>query len=480
MTRIIAFALLMVCAVGATAQDDFEDAMSDFIISGDTTTADLDNMMERRVIRVLTTYNRTSFFIAGGRLRGFEYELLSEFEKFINEDVGRRDVKTTFVYAPVPKDELIPLLLAGRGDIAAAGLTETPERAALVDFSNPYLTGVQEVVVTHRDVLALESVDDLAGRTVHVVKGSSYVEHLKAISDRLYAFGKPSIDIVEVGRFLETEDLFEMANAGIIETMVADDHLALLWADVFPNLVVHREVTVNTGGKLGWMVRKNNPQLLAKVNEYVRKNRRGTLLGNVLFKRYYHGTKWITNPLSNSTQKRLAELRGLFEEYGEMYGIDWLGIAALSYQESQFNQSLRSHAGAVGVMQVKPETAKHMGIDDISDVRNNVHAGVKYLRWLMDNYYNDDAIPDDEKLNFVLASYNAGARRISRVRNRAEEMGYDRNLWFRNVERAAIRHVSNEPVKYVANINKYYLAFSMSLRNAELRDAEKAAAGGER
>jgi len=462
------FAALAILALAAP-QDANRDAAEFRIDKLETATGDLAEMKARRVIRVLTTYNKTNFFIAGGRLHGFEYELLAEFEKFLNKDITRGDLKTRLVYTPVPKDQLIPLLIQGKGDIIAAGLTVTPERLAHVSFTDPYVRDVEEIVVTSKGVQGLDDIDDLAGRTVHVVKASSYAEHLRAISERLQRFGRDKINIVEMESHLETEDLFEMVNAGILNIVVSDRHLAELWKGVFDNIVVRGDLRVNMGGRLAWGVRKTNPELKAALDAFVRESRRGTLLGNVVFRRYFEGTKWISNPLSQDKQRRLGELRGLFQEYGAQYDIDWLAIAALAYQESQLDQRRKSHAGAVGVMQIKPTTARQMGISDVTNARDNIHAGVKYLAWLRDHYFDDPSISKPNRLYFVAAAYNAGPSRVAGMRRAAAEMGYDPDVWFNNVERVAMKQVGGETVKYVANINKYYITLGFTRDNLNAR-----------
>jgi membrane-bound lytic murein transglycosylase MltF len=455
----------MVCGKTVSAQDDFLEDILDRPIQ--TFTGDLDEMRERRVIRVLTTYNQTNFFLAGGQIHGFEYELLAKYEQHLNKNVSRRQIRTDMVFIPVQKDQLLPLLEAGKGDLVAAGLTITPERLEHAAFTDSYLKNVEEIIVTSKSVDDLHGVRDLAGREVHVVKGSSYVEHLRTLNKWAEHFDRPPIEVVEMGNFIETEDLLEMTNAGIIDVMVADHHLAKLWSGVFEDIVLREDLVINTGGELAWAVRKDNPALLADINQFIKQNKKGTLLGNILFERYYEGTKWVTNPLSPRMKKKTEELSAIFQEYGEKYNIDWLSLAALAYQESGFNQNLKSHRGAVGVMQITPSTAAQVGFSDISNVRDNIHAGTKYLDWIRTTYFQDPGISSEDRFNFTLAAYNAGPRRVAGMRNKTKEMGLDPNKWFYNVERAALRDVGQETVRYVANINKYYIVFKMSMRMLE-------------
>jgi membrane-bound lytic murein transglycosylase MltF len=456
---LIITAVLVITAPSSAQDDPFSAVMTKPVAER---TGDLDEMRERGAIRVLVTYNKTNFFVAGGKLGGFEYELLREYEKHVNKNVSRREIETKFYFVPVAKDQLIPMLIQGRGDIAAAGLTITPKRQRQAAFSTPYLTGVEEIIVTGANVKDVNTISDLAGHDVYVVKGSSYVEHLREINRLAEHFNMPPIEIIEMEQFFETEDLLEMANAGIIDFVVADRHLAELWAKVLENITVREDFVIHTGGELAWAVRKENPTLLSSINDFMKRHKKGMMIGNVLFDRYYEGTKWITNPLSSKKQKRIEELRGLFKEYATQYNFDWLGLAALAYQESGLDQTRKSRRGAIGIMQVTRPTAEQMGITDIDDVRNNIHAGVRYLDWIRTTYFNDPAIDAFDKVNFSLAAYNAGPRRVARMRKKAESLGYDPDVWFKNVERAALRDVGQETVRYVANITKYYIAFKLS------------------
>jgi membrane-bound lytic murein transglycosylase MltF len=426
-------------------------------------TADLSAMRKRGVIRVLVTYKKTDYFVVRGQQRGFEYELMEQYERFINKANNRGQLHFDIVYIPVPFDSLIPSLVAGRGDIAAAGLTITPERQKRVAFTTPYVQDVSEVVVTHKSDSSIRSTDDLSGRIVYVLSGSSYVQHLTELSEKFKKQGRPPVYVVESDPYLATEDILELVNAGIVDLTVADDHIARLWANVLPDITVHESISVNASGNIAWAVRKNNPELLANLNDFIHNHRKGTELGNVLFKRYYENTHWIQNPLSESSRLKLEKYYALFQKYAGEYNFDWLLIAALAFQESRLNPKKKSRRGAVGIMQIKPSTAKdkNVRIKDINKTENNVHAGVKYLAFLRDRYFASPDIEDGSRVHFSLAAYNAGPAKVREMRAKTKEMGLDPNVWFRNVERAAQQMVGSETTRYVANIYKYYLAYTL-------------------
>lgn len=427
-------------------------------------TDDLDAMIERRVIRILTTYNRTNFFIADGQLSGFEYQLLQQFRAYLKSRVRKRSWPTIFLYIPMPFDRLLPALAEGRGDIVAAGLTVTPEREELVTFTKPYLKGVREIVVSAKGVGGLDRIEDLSGRSVYVNMGTSYAQSLTALNERLAASGLAPVAIVPADPTFATEDILELVNAGVVEITIADDHLAELWAKALPDIVLHPELAVREGGQIAWAVRKNNPALLASLNRVVPENAKGTLMGNVLFKDYFVKGAHIKSPLSGGGAERLSQLEPVFRKYAEQFDFDWLKIAALAYQESRLDPSVKSDRGAVGIMQVLPQTAENdpINIPGIDDVDGNVHAGVKYLAYLRDSYFSDPEIGPEDRADFALAAYNAGPNRIVKLRERARKEGFDPNVWFSNVEEVARRVIGRETIDYVANINKYYIAYKLS------------------
>ncbi len=361
----------------------------------------------------------------------------------------------------VPRDELIPRLLAGQGDIAAANLTITPARQELVDFSDPTYPDVSELVVTGPGAPEITSLDDLHSSGVRVRRSSSYSEHLSALNEVRKKEGKAEIPVSYADEHLEDYDLLEMVNAGIVPAIIVDSHKAALWAQVFDDIKVHEDLAVHSGGNIAWAVRKGNPMLLAAINRFVKEIRKGTLLGNILRKRYFGSTKWIDNVLSGKARERYQETVDVIKRYAGDYDFDWMMIAAQGYQESKLDQSKKSHAGAVGIMQVLPSTAAdpNVGIPDIDKAEQNVHAGVKYLRFLTKRYFSAAEIEPVDRVLSSFAAYNAGPGNIAKARKKATKMGFDPNRWFGHVEVAAAKTISREPVIYVRNIYKYYVAY---------------------
>jgi membrane-bound lytic murein transglycosylase MltF len=271
------------------------------------------------------------------------------------------------------------------------------------------------------------------------------------------------VKVVPVDERLETEDILEMANAGVFPITVADSYLAKLWSQVLGKIRLHPAVTLRTGARVGWAIRKDSPKLKAWLDDFVRKNREGTLTGNVILNRYYKTTKWIEHPGRKQDVERFRSMVDLFKKYADQYDFNYLMVVAQAYQESGLDQSKRSAAGAVGVMQLLPSTARdpNVGIPDITSVEDNIHAGVKYMRFILDRYFKDADMDDLDRHLFAFASYNAGPARVAQLRQKAAAMGLDPNKWRGNVEIVAAREIGRETVQYVSNIFKYYVAYSL-------------------
>ncbi len=296
---------------------------------------------------------------------------------------------------------------------------------------------------------------------LYVRRSSSYFEHLQALNAERRTQGKKPIPVTKADENLEDYDLLDMVNAGVIKAIVVDSHKATFWEQVFDKIKVHRDLSVHSGNQIAWAIRKGSPGLMKSITAFGKTVKKGSLLGNIVLKRYLGNTRWIKNVLAGKDRKRYEDTIEVIKRYAGQYEFDWLVIAAQAYQESRFDQSKRSSAGAVGVMQLLPSTAadKAVGIPDISTLENNVHTGVKYLNWLRQTYYTDETISPLDRVLFSFAAYNAGPGNMKRARRRAKKLGFDPNRWFANVEIGMYRAVSGEPASYVRNIYKYYVTY---------------------
>ena len=411
------------------------------------------------------------FFLDGPYIRGISVELLTEFEKYINTKHQNGHLETKIIFIPTPRDKLFSALEEGLGDIAVGNLTITNQRKKIIDFSDPFLSNVSEVIITSSGIDNIKTIYDMAGRIVYARSSSSYFENLKKINHGFKNIDLPKINIVQADEYLEDSDLLEMVNANLIPAMVIDNHKAQFWAEIFENIQVHSSISIHNDGEIAWAFRKHSPKIKSNINEFVKNHKKGTLLGNMLFKRYLRENKWVRNSLTEKNFEKLESIAELFKKFGEQYEFDWLMLAALGFQESQLDQSKRSHRGALGVMQILPSTArdKNINIKNIDKLENNIHAGSKYLRFLQDRYFSDVELDVLNQDLFTLAAYNAGPARIAKLRNEAAENGFDPNIWFGNVEVIAAKRVGRETVQYVSNIYKYYIAYRLTMDKLKLK-----------
>jgi membrane-bound lytic murein transglycosylase MltF len=438
---------------------------------------DLDGMVKRRFIRVLTVQNPILYFVDRGREAGITYESMKAFEKEVNQKLGSKLTGVYVIMIPVARDELIPRLLAGQGDIAAAQLTVTPERKKLVDFSRPIATGIREVLVTGPSAPPMASLEDLSDKEVYVRPSSSYAEHLLKLNAHFHATGKRPVRVTKAPETLEDGDILEMVNAGLAPATVVDEFTADLYQQVFPSLRKNAGIA-SAPGDIAWAMRKDSPKLAAAVNEFVKTHKQGTLAGNVLINKYLKTTKWVRNARSDEDRQRFLSMVKIFKKYSAKYQLDFLLMAAQGYQESGLDQSKRSHVGAIGVMQVMPATArdKAVNIPDIEKLESNIHAGVKYNRWVMDNFFNEPGITPLNRALFAFASYNAGPGKVASLRKEARAQGLNPDKWLNNVELIAAKRIGRETVTYVSNIYKYYLAYQMMAQTQTARHQAKSKA----
>jgi membrane-bound lytic murein transglycosylase MltF len=438
-------------------------------------TGDFDGMVARRMIRVGVTFNRTFYFVDNGTQRGVAYEFGKHFEDELNRKLKTElATKINVVFVPLPRDLLGRALLDGRVDLAIAQVTIRPELQAQVDFSDPTRTNVSEVVVTGPGAPAIASADDLSGKEVYARKDSKYAESLAALNARLTAARKAPAVVREIPANLEDDDVLEMVNAGLIPITVVDDYLAAFWQKIFTDVTVHGAVTLRTGANIAVPIRKGSPKLRAELNAFLAQFGLGTAFGRIMEKRYLVSTKYAKQATSAEGRKKYGDLAEIFRKYADRYQLDYLLMAAQGYQESQLDQNAKSHVGAIGVMQVMPATGKDMKVGDITELDANIHAGVKYMRFMIDQYFKDEPMDQLNKGLFAFAAYNAGPGRVRQLRREAEKRGLDPNLWFGNVEQIASERIGRETVTYVSNIYKYYIAYRLISEERDRRAAVKA------
>ncbi len=419
-------------------------------------TGDLDVIKQQNLLRVLVSADLGFYYLEGGAPKGIGAELLAHFEKEFRKIKPNIDVQVI----PLARDELIPALNRGSGDLIIANLTITDNRKEKVDFSSPILSDIQEWVVTNKKSPAMTSPEQLSGKEIWVRASSSYFESIESLNKNLSKKDLPPVIVNFVDETLQDYELVGMVNNGYVAAIVLDSHKANLWLKVMDNIRVHKKIPLHTNGKIGWAMRKDSPQLKAVVDKFIQKSHSGTQLGNVIYNRYIDNTNWLNKALNPKKIAQLDKLTALFTRYGEKYDFDHLLIAAVAYKESNFDNSVVSNKGAVGIMQILPSTARdpNINIKNVRQLENNIHAGVKYLAFLRRQYFSSRAINAENKIYFTLAAYNAGPGNVEKMRKLAAKQGYNPNIWFNNVE-VVMRENINATVYYVSTISRYYVIY---------------------
>jgi membrane-bound lytic murein transglycosylase F len=419
-------------------------------------TGDLTHIREEKVLRLLTRNSAATYFLWRGRLMGFDYELAHEF--------ARSQGLRMDVIVPRRGEDLLTMLIQGKGDLVAASLTPTEERRLMgVEFSRPY-NQVSQVVVAPVGESGLDGPEDLADRTLYVRHSSSYWNSLS----RLRANGVPLI-LQAAPEYLETEEIIGLVAGEIYPLTVADSHvldIELTWRDD-----VTAAFPLGEPVDLAWAVRATNPELLAAANAFIAKEYRG-LTYNVLHSKYFENPKKIRRQLNYRTaSSKLSPYDDLIKRYADEHDFDWRLIVAQVYEESGFDPVARSFAGAVGLLQVLPRTAAELGHTDLEDPETNIEAGLTYLAWVRERF--EEGLPVRDRMWFTLAGYNVGPGHVRDARRLAVEKGWNPDRWFDNVERAMLllsrpeyarqaRHGycrGSEPVQYVREIRSRYEAY---------------------
>ncbi|HDS74647.1 MAG TPA: membrane-bound lytic murein transglycosylase MltF [Firmicutes bacterium] len=384
----------------------------------------LDSIVSRDTLRVLTRNSAYTYFLHRGTEMGFEYELIKDFAEKLGVHVK--------MIVPPRWDDMIPWLLEGRGDIIAAAMTVTPERAKQVAFSEPY-NSVYQVVLTRAGGPRINAPEDLIGKQVHVRAGSSYYRRLQELNKELGG----GIKIVAVPEYYDTEYIIELLMDRVIDITVADVNIARLEQSHYDSIRINTRISADEN--LAWAVRPNADALLDAMNEYIGDLYTSTgrsAFFNILTRRYFLHVQGL-DTYKRSLQEfradgRISRYDHLFEKYATQYGFSFSLITAQAYHESRFNPRASSWVGAKGIMQIMPRTGEALGVKNLSDPEQNIEAGVRYLRELYDRF--DSTLHPHDRLAFALASYNVGYGHVRDARLLANEDGLNPNVWQGNVE----------------------------------------------
>jgi len=465
------------CCVGQPTSVQAADEEKTALTAFAPWVGDFDGMQQRRQIRLIVPYSKTIFFIDKGEHLGTAAEWGEELDKWLNKGKKSQLERIQVAFVPTPRGELLTALNEGRGDVVLANLTISKGRLEKVDFTDPALKNVHEILVTGASAPAIGKLEDLSGKTVYVRKSSSYYEHLLALNELFASQGLKGIELLPADEDLEDEDLLEMVNAGIFPFVIVDDYVARIWAKLFKSITLRKDIVIFDKGAIAGAIRKNSPLLKATLNRFLQEKVAENAFANWIVYRYYTNEKMVLRAFALEDIGRFNGLVGFFQRYADQYGFDYLMIAAQGYQESALNQADRSKSGAVGVMQMKPSTARepYIAIKGIEDsAERNIEAGNKYLRYLIKRYVNDPDLDPKNQALLAFAAYNAGPGGLQRFRARAKAMGLNPNIWFGNVENAAAAIVGRETVQYVSNIYKYYIAYTVIRQVENNEKARKA------
>jgi membrane-bound lytic murein transglycosylase MltF len=464
---IVAIGLALAFVAPRAFADEAPAKVRQLNIANKTWTGDFDKLLERRMIRVYSPFSRSLYFSDRGRERGLAAELVRDWERYINikyaKQLGKRPL--TVYIVPATRDKLLTDVRDGFADVAIGNLTVTDERLKIVDFvpGDDGRRSINEVVVTGPKSPELKTLDDLSGKRVHVRKASSYYESLERLNEKFKKDGKPEMQLVLVPDALEDEDLLDMEDAGLIELLVMDDWKARMWVQVLPKLDVRNDLVLRENADTGWAIRKDSPKLKAEIDDFFRNWAMKQGVVAYRMNSYMKRVKELRDPTGKAEYKRFQATLAIFEKYGKKYDFDPLMLAAQGYQESQLDQNAKSHVGAIGVMQLMPDTGASMKVGDIRVTEANIHAGAKYMDTLMEQYFPDAHFSEGNRPLFAFASYNCGPGNVSRMRKEAVKRGLDPDKWFNNVEIVVAQKIGTETTNYVRNIYKYYVTYKLTL-----------------
>lgn len=411
---------------------------------------DLDSIIKRKYIRILTTRNIYDYYIFQGQKKGLQYEMANEFTKHLNKKFTKKDdLPIAFELIPTDFDQLIPMLLSGQGDVIAVGLTKTPERQEKVEFTTPYQV-VDEVIVTRKDLA-----DKWQDKTFHIQANSSFSASLKS----------KGIKFEQVNKNFHSGEIMQFISLGKFDYSLVNSFWAKTITKTFENLKVIKDIPFRKKIDIAWAVRKEDTKLLAELNNFLPKIKKGTLLGNLLSFKYFHNLKARQSKVFDVKNSVISQYDETLKKYAKKYGWDWRLLAAVGFQESRFDQSIHNKWGAIGIFQIKQMTANEPyinipTIEGVENFENNIHAGVKYLSWLKKTYFDKkENIKEEDKIRMTLAAYNAGPGRLLQAVKKTKELGLNPNVWFRNVEHGMLKLGVDEPTVYVSEINKHYVSY---------------------
>lgn len=428
---------------------------------------DLAQIRENGTLVLLTENSSVSFYLYRGQGMGYDYELVNAFAKTHGLNVEIRILDDL--------NAMFDRLRSGDGDLIACNLTRTRERMKDIAFTEP-LSRTRQVLVQRRPSgrEAEEPINDwfdLIGREVYVHGFSVFQQTIDSLTQK--HGGGPTM--IEASGNLSSERLIKLVSEGQIDLTIADENTAMLNATYYPNLDISFALTEPQ--EIAWAVRKGADSLLTALNDWIA-NPKTARKRNFVYHKYFKAAKnqqaRVQSVFSSLEGKRISEFDEAIKRYSKDLRWDWRLLSAMIYHESRFNPEARSWAGAFGLMQLMPRTAERFGIDSTHTREANIKAGVAYLKYL-DKYWTPRIKDPEERVNFVLASYNVGPGHVQDAREIARQTGKDPDVWFNNVAEGlllksdrefigldGVKHGycrGAEPVNYVTNVRSKFVEY---------------------
>lgn len=434
---IITWILLFLLTACNTSEDSYQ---------AEPIKKDLLEIKEDGILKVLVTYSSTSYFIYRGQPMGFEYELLKRLAKHLDLEL---DIVITNNI-----DKQFEILNTGEVDLIAHGVTITSDRKEKVDFTN-YLYLVKQVLVQKKPDnwrkmswanLQKQIIHDpieLIGDTISVRQNSSYYDRITNLSEEIG--GRIIIDTLAGN--LSTDEIINMVVEGEIKYTVADDNLAKINASYHP--VLNIDVPISFSQRVAWVVRKNSPNLLSAINEWIKYERKKAdyyVIYNKYFKNKRNYKRRIESEYFSLNENKISEYDDIIIKNAKKIGWDWRLLASQIYQESRFDPQSKSWAGAKGLMQIMPATAKELGVEDVTNPQQSIAGGTDYLKKLYENFKEiNDTLT---RIKFTMASYNCGYQHVRDAQRLAKENNLDATIWDDHVEKMLLE------LSYPQNYNK--------------------------
>ncbi|WP_343067568.1 transglycosylase SLT domain-containing protein [Winogradskyella flava] len=431
---------------------------------------DWEDIKKDGVLRTLVVYSSTSYFLYKGQPMGFEYELLQRLADHLELELD--------IVVSNNLDAEFEVLNRGDVDLIAHGMTITNQRKWEVAFTD-YLYLTRQVLVQKKpdnylnmswstlQKHVIHNPIELINDTVSVRKNSAYYERLLSLSNEIG--GKIIIDTLDSQ--LSTGEIMDMVANGTIKYTIADENLAKINASSNPILKI--DVPISFSQRIAWVTRKKSKKFRTVVNKWI-KNQRNKTSYNVIYNKYFNNKRSFRRRVKSDdyslTNNQISKYDPLIKTYAKKLGLDWRLLASQVYQESRFDPSAQSWAGASGLMQVMPATAKAMNIKDASDPEESLRGGTSYLSQMYERF---DHISDSlNRIKLAMASFNCGYGHVRDAQRLAEANDLDPNIWDDNVEQMLLdlRHPKiyrkpfikygyvrgSEPVTYIKEIFERY------------------------